>query len=107
MGNGSGPAGICDDGPGIDEEDRALVFERFYRGSTDAARGTRGTGIGLTIVKTWLELVGARLEVRSVPGEGTDMTVVFPTEEETVLDEAGQIVWRELVESGPSPGRAR
>lgn len=89
---------VRDHGPGIAPEDRELVFERFYRGSTDAARGTRGTGIGLTIVKTWLELVGARLEVRSAPGEGTDMTVVFPREEGVPLDEAGHIVWRELAE---------
>jgi signal transduction histidine kinase len=95
---------VQDHGPGIAREDRELVFERFYRGSTDAARGTRGTGIGLTIVKTWLELVGARLEVRSAPGSGTEMTVVFPAAEGTALEEAGQIVWREL--AGSTTGRA-
>jgi signal transduction histidine kinase len=95
---------VQDHGPGIAPHDRELVFERFYRGSTDAARGTRGTGIGLTIVKTWLELVGARLEVRSVPGSGTEMTVVFPLDADTALDEAGQIVWREL--AGTTTGRA-
>ena len=95
---------VQDHGPGIAPEDRELVFERFYRGSTDAARGTRGTGIGLTIVKTWLELVGARLEVRSAQGSGTGMTVVFPAAEGEALDEAGQIVWREL--AGSTTGRA-
>ena len=88
---------VRDHGPGIADEDREFVFERFYRGSTDAARGTRGTGIGLTIVKTWLELVGARLEVRSEPGNGTEMTVVFPKEQGSAIDEAGHIVWRDVV----------
>lgn len=86
--------GVVDQGPGIADEERALIFERFYRGTTDAARSTRGTGIGLTIVKTWMELVGARLEVRSRVGVGTRVSVVFPQSEQA-LDDAGRVVWRE------------
>lgn len=87
--------GVRDHGPGIADTDRALIFERFYRGTTDAARSTRGTGIGLTIVRTWLEMVGARLEIRSQLGVGTHMSVVFPRPDQAALPEAGQIVWRE------------
>jgi signal transduction histidine kinase len=96
---------VRDHGAGIAPEDQQLIFERFYRGSTDAARGTRGTGIGLTIVKTWLELVGARLEVRSAAGVGTEMTVVFPADVADPVQEAGQIVWREFSEPLRSVGR--
>jgi signal transduction histidine kinase len=42
---------VVDEGPGIAPADRDHVFTRFYRGDSDAARGTRGAGIGLSVVR--------------------------------------------------------
>ena len=66
---------VIDTGPGIDPEQAAHVFERFYRGtppgSGDAAPRTEGSGLGLAIVKTIAEAHGGIATVTSRPGEET------------------------------------
>jgi signal transduction histidine kinase len=62
---------VTDEGPGVPEEDRARIFDRFYRGS--GAGGTRGTGIGLAIVRTSVEALGGRVDLRD-PGTGRGAT---------------------------------
>jgi len=58
----SGPVGILsDDGPGIPEEDRQKIFERFYR--LDTSRTTPGNGLGLALVKAVADLHGASVTV--------------------------------------------
>jgi signal transduction histidine kinase len=52
---------VADRGPGIGEEERAKVTERFYRG--DASRGTPGVGLGLSLVAAVARLHGGRLEL--------------------------------------------
>ncbi|MDE1918716.1 MAG: HAMP domain-containing histidine kinase [Sphingomonadales bacterium] len=56
--DGVAVAVIADDGPGIDEEDREHVFERFYR--ADGARATPGAGLGLSLVAAIAELHGGQ-----------------------------------------------
>lgn len=65
---------VTDNGTGIRQEDIPFIFERFYRG-----RGG-GLGIGLTIVKELVEAHGATITARSIPGEGSSFTIVFPAE---------------------------
>ena len=70
---------IRDSGTGIRPEALPHVFERFYR--VDRARthgGSSGTGLGLAITKAIIEAHGGRIEVESVPGEGTEFRVIFP-----------------------------
>ena len=56
---------VTDDGPGIPEDDRQAVFERFYRlGGTVAS----GSGLGLAIARELAELMGGRVELESRPG---------------------------------------
>jgi two-component system sensor histidine kinase MprB len=50
---GSGRVSVVDHGPGIDEVDRARIFDRFYR--ADTARTTPGSGLGLAIVQQIVE----------------------------------------------------
>jgi two-component system, OmpR family, sensor kinase len=72
--NGRAALAVTDDGPGIPAEERARVFERFYRGSNGRRSGP-GTGLGLAIVA---ELVGRwGGEVRLVDGSGTRVEVLL------------------------------
>ena len=66
---------VADRGPGIPLEDQERIFERFYRGSS--TRATRGTGIGLAIVKATLEAIGGAVSVRSTVGEGSVFEVTL------------------------------
>jgi signal transduction histidine kinase len=61
---------IADEGPGIDVEHQAQIFERFYR-VPGATRAQRGTGVGLAIVAQYVELHGGSVWVDSVPGKGS------------------------------------
>ena len=61
---------VVDDGPGVPEEERALVFERFYRG--DPSRGPgEGSGLGLAIARRLAEQHGGSLQLVGNPGQGS------------------------------------
>jgi PAS domain S-box-containing protein len=68
---------VIDEGIGIAVEQQDLVFERLYRGP-GAAFVSRGTGVGLTLVKRYVELMGGTVTVRSVLGEGSTFTMRLP-----------------------------
>ncbi|MFM7313379.1 MAG: sensor histidine kinase [Cyanobium sp.] len=63
---------VCDRGPGVPEGERQRIFERFVRGEAAAAGDTRGSGIGLSVVKLLMEAMGGRADVVEVPGGGSD-----------------------------------
>jgi signal transduction histidine kinase len=65
--NGTGTFAVADDGPGIPPEERARLFERFYRGSVGKRSGP-GTGLGLAIVAELVRRWGGRIELRDAPG---------------------------------------
>ena len=68
---------VRDSGPGIAPEDRARVFDRFYRGK--AAEGSGGSGLGLAIAKRIADRHGADLELGpGIDGAGLSVTVRFP-----------------------------
>jgi len=71
---------VVDTGPGIPPEDRARVFERFYRGASGRQAG-RGTGLGLAIVEEHVRRWGGEIRLADAPG--TRVETVFlrlPTE---------------------------
>lgn len=68
---------VADEGVGIPIDQQALVFERLYRGP-GAAFISRGTGVGLNMVKRYAELMGGSVSVRSTVGEGSTFTVHLP-----------------------------
>ena len=78
--DGSSVLLVSDTGPGIPPEERARIFERFYRGTTGRHAGP-GSGLGLAIVAALVERWGG--EVRLLDGPGTRVEAVFrppPTE---------------------------
>jgi signal transduction histidine kinase/CheY-like chemotaxis protein len=68
---------VSDTGPGIDKSEQALIFNEFYRG--DKTRTLHdGLGLGLSIVQRLCHFIGADIQVRSEPGQGTTFTVTTP-----------------------------
>ncbi len=67
---------VEDEGPGIAPEDRARVFERFYRARREASR-TKGTGLGLALVKGFVTLSGGDVRVESSE-HGARFVLTFP-----------------------------
>jgi signal transduction histidine kinase len=69
---------IRDRGRGIPLADQIDIFQPFYRVDADRARATGGTGLGLSIVKTLVEAMQGRIQVRSKLGQGSTFTVQLP-----------------------------
>ncbi|BDH55954.1 HAMP domain-containing sensor histidine kinase [Tsukamurella sp. PLM1] len=67
---------VADSGPGIPEEDRELVFERFYRSMS--SRSMPGSGLGLAIVKQVVERHGGTVSVGSADGGGALVRFEIP-----------------------------
>jgi two-component system, OmpR family, sensor histidine kinase BaeS len=67
---------VADTGPGIPEDERSLVWDRYYRGSR--GRLADGSGIGLAVVKELVDAHGGRVSVDETPGGGTRFTVRLP-----------------------------
>jgi len=65
---------VRDVGIGIKEENQDKVFEMFYRGTTQS----KGSGLGLYIVKETVEKLNGSVSLASVPGEFTEFTVIIP-----------------------------
>ena len=69
---------VCveDTGIGIAEEDQEHLFSSFFRGMN--ASNIQGTGLGLHIVKRYLELMGGSIELKSKLNQGTAITFRLP-----------------------------
>jgi PAS domain S-box-containing protein len=66
---------IIDRGIGIPDEDKPHMFDRFFRASN--AMNIKGTGLGLNIVKRYVELMGGTIKFKSELGKGSTFTVSF------------------------------
>jgi signal transduction histidine kinase len=71
---------VSDTGTGISTEHLGRIFERFYRVDSGRARGEGGTGLGLAIVRHLVEAHGGVVRAESVVGQGTTITVYFPSQ---------------------------
>ncbi|MEO5599355.1 MAG: PAS domain-containing sensor histidine kinase [Cyclobacteriaceae bacterium] len=67
---------ICDEGIGIPKEDQKHMFDRFFRASN--AGNVQGTGLGLNIVKRYVDLLGGRISFTSEYGKGSIFTLWIP-----------------------------
>ena len=75
---------VSDTGIGIPEEAQPKVFERFYRVDKSRSRSNGGTGLGLAIVKHAAAFHNAKIDLKSKLGEGTTITVTFPSADESM-----------------------
>jgi signal transduction histidine kinase/ActR/RegA family two-component response regulator len=75
---------IRDTGVGMTEKERALVFDRFFRGGNEYVREAGGTGLGLSIVRTLVERHGGTIDVESTPGRGSCFKMTLPRDSDAV-----------------------
>lgn len=69
---------VADSGIGMSKEEQGRLFERFYRATNVDTRDIPGTGLGLWIVKQYVERMGGTIQVASEKGTGTSFTVSLP-----------------------------
>lgn len=78
--DGKAAIAVSDTGIGIEQQHIPHLCERFYRVDKSRSRGSGGTGLGLAIVKHICMRYGATLKIESTFGQGTAVTVTFPSE---------------------------
>ena len=76
--NGSVSFEVADTGPGIPADKRDAVFEPFLRLDGARMRATGGAGLGLAIVRRWVEAQGGRVALDDAPGGGARVRVSLP-----------------------------
>lgn len=76
---------VVDQGPGIDEDDLPLIFDRFFR--SDKARNTPGTGLGLSIVLHTVHAHGGTVKASNHPEGGAQFVMRLPLAERPEFDE--------------------
>jgi two-component system, OmpR family, sensor kinase len=76
--NGSAVIRVEDSGPGMTDDQRERVFERFYRADPSRARTRGGAGLGLAIVSAVTKAHGGEVSVSSDPGRGSAFEITLP-----------------------------
>jgi PAS domain S-box-containing protein len=70
---------IIDTGIGISKEDQKIIFEEFRQAKEGFNRPFEGTGLGLTITKKFVELMGGNIKLESEQGQGSTFIIRFPS----------------------------
>jgi signal transduction histidine kinase len=81
---------VKDKGIGLSREDQQKVFEKFYRVCTGLVHETRGSGLGLPIVKQIIEAHDGRITVESEQGRGSTFTIYLPVKESATQERQEQ-----------------
>ncbi len=76
--NGCAEISVSDTGIGIASEDREVIFEAFRQVGKDQTQKREGTGLGLTLAKSYVELHGGKINVKSERGKGSTFTFTLP-----------------------------
>jgi two-component system sensor histidine kinase BaeS len=79
---------VKDTGEGIAPHDLPHVWERFYQAESARTGMGGGSGLGLALVKEWVEAMGGTVSVESVPGEGSCFSIRFPLMQQAKLVES-------------------
>ncbi len=83
---------VSDSGIGMTKEFAEKVFEAFERERTSTVSGIQGTGLGMAITKSIVDLMGGTIKVNTEPGKGTEFVIVLELE----LCEGGRAVQKEV-----------
>lgn len=78
---------IRDTGYGMSPEAKKRLFQRFYRVKTTETQNIPGTGLGLWIIKQYLEAMGGSIDLESMEGVGTNFIVTMPIDKNTPATE--------------------
>ncbi|MEE8607406.1 MAG: HAMP domain-containing sensor histidine kinase [Nitrospiraceae bacterium] len=76
--NGSIKLEVIDHGIGIPRSEQAKVFEKFYRVGDSLVHNTKGSGVGLSLVRHIVQAHGGQVSVESTPGHGSKFTIALP-----------------------------
>lgn len=76
---------IADTGIGIPKSDKKRIFERFFKVDEPEHKQDQGSGVGLAMVKEYVELFKGKISVRSKPGQGTKFHLRIPVKTEELL----------------------
>ena len=76
--NGNVVLRVEDKGIGISAKEISRIFKRFYRSKNEIVLDTRGSGLGLTLVKHITEAHGGQIKVDSEPGKGSIFSIILP-----------------------------
>ena len=79
IGEGNVRVEVSDTGKGIPPEQISRVFDRFYRVDPSRSSSSGGAGLGLSIVKSIMDLHAGTVEIRSEPSKGTSVILLFPS----------------------------
>jgi PAS domain S-box-containing protein len=71
---------VKDEGIGIPKDKLDIIFERFGQVDSSLSRQAEGTGIGLSLVKKFVEALGGSISVKSTPGKGSTFIILLPDE---------------------------
>jgi signal transduction histidine kinase/DNA-binding NarL/FixJ family response regulator len=79
---------VADSGIGIPSDMVPIVFEKFRQADSTDARPYEGIGLGLYIVRQFIELLGGSIEVETEVGKGSSFTLIVPDLSESVSDDS-------------------
>jgi signal transduction histidine kinase len=69
---------VADEGIGISPEDQSKIFERFYRSKHKIVNESKGSGLGLTLVKHIVDAHSGKIKIESEPGKGAVISICLP-----------------------------
>ena len=89
--NGSVKLEVVDHGIGIPVPEQQKIFEKFYRVGDPLVHNTKGSGLGLSLVRHIVKAHGGDVEVESAPGQGSRFTIALPVQAKQEKVAAGQV----------------
>ncbi|MDD5158075.1 ATP-binding protein [Sulfurimonas sp.] len=87
---------IQDSGIGVTSEQKSRIFEAFSQADTSITRKYGGTGLGLTISSSFVELMGGKLDLHSIPGQGTTFFFSIEFDEVETLNDSSEGMFNQL-----------
>jgi len=94
---------VQDNGIGMTDEQQAQIFEAYTQGDKSIAERFGGTGLGMTITKEIIELMGGAISVRSELGKGTVFALTLPYEDQSREEVETELVDTILEKAKPEP----